>query len=105
MTRKVMTMNEELHPRSETARIYLSRKKWGTGFISCEAFVSEEESNLSWYVRNSEVLLSKVGEKRTVKVDEAKDPKECKSDKREMENKWKEKQMQWQYVRDMKGVD
>ena len=51
--------------------------------------------NLSWYVRNSEVLLRKVGEKGTVKVDEEKDPKEYKkSKKREVENKWKEKQMQ-----------
>ena len=40
-------------------------------------------------------MLRKVGEKGTVKVDEAKDPKEYKkSKKREMENKWKEKQMQ-----------
>ena len=51
--------------------------------------------NLSWYVRNSEVLLRKVREKGTVKVDEEKDPKEYKkSKKREVENKWKEKQMQ-----------
>ena len=50
---------------------------------------------MSWYVRNSEVLLRKVGEKGTVKVDEEKDLKEYKkSKKREMENKWKEKQMQ-----------
>ena len=40
-------------------------------------------------------MLGKVGEKGTVKVDEAKNPKENqKSEKREMENKWKEKQMQ-----------
>ena len=40
-------------------------------------------------------MLGKVGEKGTVKVDEAKYPKEYqKSEKREMENKWKEKQMQ-----------
>ena len=43
-------------------------------------------------------MLGKVGEKRTVKVDEAKYPKEYqKSEKR------KEKQMQGQYVRDMTG--
>ena len=50
------------------------------------------------------MLLGKVGEKGTVKVDEAKYPKEYqKSETREMENKWKEKQMQGQYVRDMTG--
>ena len=41
------------------------------------------------------MLLRKVGELGTVKVDEAKDPKEyTKSEKREMENKWRHKQMQ-----------
>ena len=45
-----------------------------------------------------------VGEKGAVKVDEAKDPKEYqKSAKWEMENNWKEKQRQRQYVRDMTG--
>ena len=39
-------------------------------------------------------------------VDAAKDPKEYKkSEKREMENKWKEKQMYGQDVRDMTGAD
>ena len=76
MHRKVKTMNKELHPRNDTARIYLSRKKDGRGPISCKAYVCGEESNLSWCVRNSEeVLLRKVGEKGAVKVDEAKEPK------------------------------
>ena len=45
-------------------------------------------------------MLRKVGELGTVKVDEAKDPKEYKkSEKREMKKKWKGKQMQ--HVRDM----
>ena len=80
-------------------------KDSGRGLISCEACVCGEENSISWYVRNSEkVLLGKVGEKGTVKVDEAKYPKEYqKSEKREMENKWNEKQMQGQYVRDMTG--
>ena len=51
-------------------------------------------------------MLRKIGEKGTVKVDKAKDPKEYKtSEKREMGNKWKEKQMHGQYVRDMAGVN
>ena len=76
--------------------MYLSKKKGGRGLIDCEAYFCWEESNLSWYSRNSqEVLLRKVGELGTVKVDEAKDPKEYKkSEKREMENKWRDKQMQ-----------
>ena len=44
-------------------------------------------NNLSWYVRNSEVLLRKVGEQGTVKVDEAKDP--LRSIRRMKSEKWK----------------
>ena len=51
-------------------------------------------------------MLRIVGKKGTVKVDEAKDPKENKkSKKRELENKWKDKQMHGQLVMDMTGVD
>ena len=35
---------------------------------------NNNNNNLSWYVRNYEVLLRKVGEQGTVKVDEPKDP-------------------------------
>ena len=60
---EIMTMNKELRPRSDAARIYLSRKKGGRGLISCESCVRREENNLSWYVRNSEKeLLRKVGQ-------------------------------------------
>ena len=102
-----MTMNKELHPRSDTARIYLSRKRGGRGLISCEACVRGEENNLGWYVRNcNEAMLRKVGERGTVKTDEAKEPREHKkNEKREIEDKWNGKQMHGQYVRDMTGVD
>ena len=32
-TRKVMTMNKKLHPRSDVDRLYVSRMKGGRGFI------------------------------------------------------------------------
>ena len=35
-TRKFMTMNKELHPRSDVARLYVSRKNGGRGLIGCE---------------------------------------------------------------------
>ena len=34
-SRKIMTMNKELHPRGDVARIYVPRKKGGRGLISC----------------------------------------------------------------------
>ena len=78
-SRKIMTMNKELHPRSDVARIYVPRKKGGRGLISCECCVRREENNLSWYVRNrEEVLLRKVGDSNVVNISEAVDPKKYK---------------------------
>ena len=74
-----MTMNKELHPRSDTALIYLSRKRAGRGLKSWEACVCGEENNLGWYVRNcNEAMQRKVGERGTVKTDEAEEPREHK---------------------------
>ena len=76
---EIMTINKELHPRSDVARIYLSRKKGGRGLMSCESCVRREENNVSWYVRNSEKeLLRKVGASNVVNISEAVDPKEHK---------------------------
>ena len=78
-SRKIMTMNKELHPRSDVARIYVPRKKGGRGLISCESCVRREENNLSRYVKNSEeVLLEKVGDSNVVNISEAVGPKEYK---------------------------
>ena len=88
-SRKMMTMNKELHPRSDVARIYVPRKKGGRGLISCKCCVRREENNLSWYVRNSEeVLLRKVGGSNVVNISEALDPKKYKvNEVEETENK------------------
>ena len=43
---------------------------------------NNNNNNLSRYVRNSKVLHRKVGEKGTVKGDEAKDPEEYKKSKK-----------------------
>ena len=73
---EIITMKNELHPRSDVARIYVPRKKGGRGLISCEGCVKREENNLSWYVRNSEeALLRKVGDSNVVNISEAVDPK------------------------------
>ena len=87
-----MTMNRELHPISDVARIYVPRKKGGRGLISCESCVRREENNLSWYVRNSEeALLRKVGDSNVVNLSEAADPKEYKvNEVKETENEWKQ---------------
>ena len=106
-SRKIKTMNKELHARSDVSRIYVPRKKGGIGLISCESYVRREEDNLSWYVRNSEeALLRKVGDSNVLNISEAVDPKEYKVDEvKETENEWKQKRLHGQYVREKEGID
>ena len=105
-TRKVMTINKELHPRSDVARIYVSRKRGGRGLMSCENCVKGEENNLGWYIKNSrEIVLRKVGETSIVNTEEAMEPNEYKRSKsQEMEDAWRQKVMHGQFVRDKEGV-
>ena len=49
-TRKCMTMNKELHPRSDVAWLYVSWKNGGRGLIGCEKSLKSEEDGLGWYV-------------------------------------------------------
>ena len=105
-TRKVMTINKELHPRSDVARIYVSRQRGGRGLMSCENCVKGEENNLGWYIKNSrEILLRKVEEISIVSTEEAVEPNEYKKSKsQEMEDAWEQKVMHGQFVRDKEGV-
>ena len=102
-----MTMNKELHPRSDVARIYVARKKGGRGLISCESCVKEEENNLSWYIKNSEeIMLRKVEAMGMVNVKDTVKPSEYKRNKNQgKEKEWEEKVMHGQYLRDKIGVD
>ena len=106
-SRKIMTMNKELHPRSDVARIYVPRKTGGRGLISCECCVRRKENNLSWCVRNSEeVLLRKVGDSNVVNISEPVGPKKYKvNEVEETKNEWKQKRMRGQYVREKEGID
>ena len=70
-----MTMNKELHPRSDVARIYVARKKGGRGLICCESCVKEEMNNLSWNIKNSEeIMLRKVEAMGIVNVEDTVQP-------------------------------
>ena len=83
--RKFMTMNKELHPRSDVARLYVSRKNGGRGLIGCENSVTIEENGLGWYVKNNiEPLLAAVRTSRTITHKETVDSKEFKKIKEEL---------------------
>ena len=65
--------------QEDSKDICVPRKRRGRGLILCEACVQEGENNLGWFVgKCNEVLLRKVGERGTVKTDEAKEPREYK---------------------------
>ena len=70
-TRKLMTMNKELHPRSDVARLYVSRKNCGRGLIGCENSMKSEENDLGWYLKNNiEPLLVAVRKGRPITHEE-----------------------------------
>ena len=83
-TRKFTIINKELHPRSDVAQLYVSRKNGGRGFIGCE---NSEKNNI-------ESLLVAVSTSRTVTLDEAVYTKEFKKTKEEQgKNEWTAKRM------------
>ena len=46
-------MHYMVHSKSDVDRVYVALWKGGRGLISCEMYVKAGESNLVWYVRNS----------------------------------------------------
>ena len=105
-TKKFMTMNKELHPRSNVAQLYVSKKNAGRGLTGCENSVKSEENGLGWYVKNNiEPLLIVVRTSRTITHEEKDDPKEFKKTKEQRKNEWTAKRMHGQFARDMEGKD
>ena len=52
-TAKLLTMHGVFHPRSDTDRLYVSRKRGGRELIGCEDCVRAEENNVTWYIKNA----------------------------------------------------
>ena len=83
-TRKFMTMNRELHPRSDVARLYVSRKNGGRGVTEYENKVKGEKNDLGRYVKNHiEPLLLAVRTSRTITHEKIVDSKEFMKTKEE----------------------
>ena len=96
-----------MHPRSDVAWLYVTRKNGGRGLIGCENSVKSEENGLGWYVENNiEPLLVAVRTSRTITHEETVDPKEFKKTKEEQrKNEWAAKRMHRQFARGMEGKD
>ena len=78
-------MNKEFHPKSDTGRLYVSRKRGGRGPISCEECVRTEEISLSWYIENSnEEMLASVNNHKIMRNDEAVEPVQHKANRKQM---------------------
>ena len=51
-TRKVMTMDKELHSTSDVVIVYVSRMEGRRGLIGCKMSVKAKENSLGWYVKH-----------------------------------------------------
>ena len=100
-TRKVMTMNKELHDRSDFDRLYVFRMVGGIGLIGCKMCVKAEEKNLAWYVKHHiELFIVAARISKTVPSENSTQPEKFKQqDNEERLNNWSGKAMYWQYVR------
>ena len=76
-------MNKELHPRSDVARLHVSRKNSERGLIGCEKnSVKIEENGLGWYIKNNiEPLLVAIRTSRAITHKETVDSAEFKKTK------------------------
>ena len=100
-TRKVITMNKEIHHRSDVDRLYVSRMERRRGLIGCKMCVKAEENSLGWYVRNHiELLIAAVRISNTGPSENSTQPKEFKQQDNEQRlNNSRGKAMYGKYVR------
>ena len=93
-TRKVLTLNKELHPRSDIDRLYVSKMEGRRGLIVCKTSVRAEEHSLGWYVkRHIEHLIVAVRISNTVPSEISTQPNEFKQqDNEETLNNWRERE-------------
>ena len=106
-TRKILTMNKELHPKSDVDRLYVPRKERGRVLISCKGCVLAEENNLGWYLKHQiEPFLVEVREQETIESEDTIEPKQFKVRETERTfNAWREKRMYEQHLRDVGNYD
>ena len=97
-----MTMYGGLHPKSDVDRMHVKRKEGGRGLISVEQGIREEEYSLGFYVANSEEnLIRGVLVAETINTRETITSVEFKRQKaKELKEKWSEKQMHGQLIRE-----
>ena len=102
-TRKLFTMYESLHPKSDVDRLYIPRKKGGRGLISIEDCVELALKGLEVYVhRNEERLIQVVRGDKINGLEAGSVLMRSKEEKR-LED-WEKKVVPGQYLRQTKEV-
>ena len=101
-SRKTMTIYGGLHPKSDIDRLYVKRKEGGRGLISVERCIREEKNNLGFHVANSEEnLIRGISAAETINMRETITSVEFKKQKaKELKEKWSEKRMHKQFIRE-----
>ena len=103
-TRKILTMNGSLHPRSNVGRLYMSRRNGGRGMISCEECVKNEEKSLELYVHRSEEWMLRFVATE-LGLEEAEDMVSYKRAQEERKKEqWQEKALHGKFLKDIDGV-
>ena len=106
-SRKTITMYGGLHQKSDVDRLHV-KKEGGRGLISVEQCIREEENSLWFYVANPEEdLIRGVSAAETINTRETIMNVEFNKQKsKELKEKWSEKQMHRQFIREtMEEVD
>ena len=103
-TRKLLTMNGALHPRSNVGRLYIPRNEGGRGMTSVEDCVNSEVRGLGEYIRNSEEIAM-----RFVRKEELCDIAETSNEFKERVSRkrleqWREKKKHGVFLKKVEGI-
>ncbi|XP_053166186.1 uncharacterized protein LOC128351082 [Hemicordylus capensis] len=102
-TRKIMTINHALHPRSDVDRLYLPRSSGGRGMLQVHQTVEEEKRGLEEYIKDSEEdALQMVNNAKLFNTNETKQAYKKEQVKNRAE-KWKNKPLHGQYLHNISG--
>ena len=97
-TRKLLTIQGVLHPRSNVSRLYLPRREGGRGLISAEDAINTEERIINVYISQSQERFLKAAWKRK-NVDERKERM-----KRKRTEDWSRKQLHGQFKKETENL-
>ena len=96
-TRKLLTMHNAHHPKSNVERIYIPRKEGGRGLLNVEDIVNTAILGLEEYVVDSNERILSAARNIDEVTETAKGFKKRKKNGRK--NNWKEKELHGQYLR------